>query len=317
MIDKFDVDDQTPAVAQMAQEWPMIDALVGGTHTIRGQANRFLPKFPKEGEDSYKSRLGTATLFPAFSRTCSVMAAKPLARPIQIEALPAEFEPWLEDIDRQKTNLHGFVSQTLLDCMHKGLSGVLVEYPQADGVVTKAQERQTGVRPYLTRYPAETILGWRTRMGVGGAELIQLRLLETVEEPDGEFGVKSIQQVRVLYPGQWQIWRKKEQVSVIGEEWALWQEGVTTLDKIPFVFFYGVKKSFGLGQSPLIDLAYQNVEHYQSASDQQTILHVARVPILFAKGFSSTDTLVVGAASAAQSQNTDADLTYVEQLYCY
>jgi hypothetical protein len=35
-----------------------------------------------------------------------------------------------------------------------------------------------------------------------------------------------------------------------------------------------------MGISPLRDLAYLNVKHWQSQSDQDTILHVARVPIL-------------------------------------
>jgi hypothetical protein len=80
----------------------------------------------------------------------------------------------------------------------------------------------------------------------------------------------------------------------------------------PDVFFYGYRQEFGIGAPPLLDLAFLNVEHWQSASDQQTILHVARVPILFAKGFSSTDGLVVGASTAVRSSNADADLRYVE-----
>lgn len=295
----------------MAKEWPMLDALVGGTHAMRAAGNIFLPKWPAEDQASYNARLATATLFPSFSRTSGVMAAKPLARPITLDKIPAEFEEWLENIDLAGTNLHGFVSQIMLDCLQKGLSGVLVEYPKADGIRTRAEEMEAGTRPYLTRYPAGTILGWRVDPKTPGL-LLQLRLLETVEEPEGEFGVKQIKQVRVLIPGAWQVWRKRAVPTGNGEEWAIYEEGPTTLDKIPFVFFYGTKCCFGCGMSPLIDLAYLNVEHWQSSSDQQTILHVARVPILFAKGFNDGDNLVVGAATACRATNPDADLTYVE-----
>ena len=92
----------------------------------------------------------------------------------------------------------------------------------------------------------------------------------------------------------------------------VFDEGVTSLKKIPFVFFYGLKQDFGVGAPPLLDLAYQNVQHWQSDSDQQTILHVARVPILFAKGFSEADTIVVGSSAACRSSNEQADLSYVE-----
>ncbi|MGH8299653.1 MAG: DUF4055 domain-containing protein, partial [Steroidobacteraceae bacterium] len=57
---------------------------------------------------------------------------------------------------------------------------------------------------------------------------------------------------------------------------------------------------------------HQNVEHWQSASDQQTILHVARVPILFAKLFGDDAEITIGANTAAQAEDKDADLKYVE-----
>lgn len=313
MIGKFEVNSQSAAVQQMAHEWPMLDALVGGTRAMRCCGKLFLPQFPKESQDSYTNRLATATLFPAFARTCGVMAAKPLARPISIEGIPAEIEQLLESVDRAGTELHGVASQLLFDCMQKGLTGVLVDYPPSNGIVTKAQEQQAAVQPYLSRYPAETILGWRTEVSESNVTLTQLRLLETVEEPDGEFATKSVQQVRLLVPGGWQIWRKSAYATPgLAAEWVVVEEGTTTLTKIPFVFFYGIKSRFGVGASPLLDLAYLNVEHYQSSSDQQTILHVARVPVLFAKGFSGSDNLVIGASSAATSQNESSDLRYVE-----
>jgi hypothetical protein len=81
---------------------------------------------------------------------------------------------------------------------------------------------------------------------------------------------------------------------------------------IPFVFAYGIQSGFGTGDTPLADLAYQNVEHWQSASDQQTILHAARVPILFLKCFDDDEEVVIGAGSALQADSADSDAKYVE-----
>jgi hypothetical protein len=47
-----------------------------------------------------------------------------------------------------------------------------------------------------------------------------------------------------------------------------------------------------------VDLAHLNVKHWQSQSDQDTILHVARVPILVMSGASTDTALVVGSKSA-------------------
>jgi hypothetical protein len=62
---------------------------------------------------------------------------------------------------------------------------------------------------------------------------------------------------------------------------------------------------------PLLELAHMNVEHWQSKSDQQTILHVARVPILFGKNLGET-TVTVGAGSLVNADHEHSDLKYVE-----
>jgi hypothetical protein len=196
----------------------------------------------------------------------------------------------------------------MVACLAKGLIGVLVEYPKAVEVKTQADEKAAGVRPYCVQYPANSILGWKTASTTQGLQLSQLRLLENVDVENGAYGTSKVEQVRLLEPGKWSVWRKDANNP---DQWLVFEEGVTTLSFIPFVFFYGTRQGFGIGNSPLRDLAYQNVEHWQSASDQQTILHVARVPILFAKCF-GTGTLTIGAGSAAQTDNAEGDLKYVE-----
>jgi hypothetical protein len=91
----------------------------------------------------------------------------------------------------------------------------------------------------------------------------------------------------------------------------LTEEGTTTLTEIPFVPLYGMRKGFMCGQAPMLDLAYLNVKHWQSQSDQDTILHVARVPILAMIGAEDNTGLSVGAASAVKLP-IGADLKFVE-----
>ena len=153
------------------------------------------------------------------------------------------------------------------------------------------------------------MLGWRYKTIRGVKRLTMLRLLEEVTEDDGEFGEKTVEQVRVLIPGAWQTWRKVTKTDG-SEDWALFDEGVTTLSVIPFVFLYGERTGFGIGKPPLLELAHQNVEHWQSGSDQQTILHVARVPILTIIGADDA-TITVGASTAVKLP-ANADMKFVE-----
>lgn len=297
-------------IDSMSADWPMIDALMDGTVAMRAAAKAYLPQFPQESDEGYKSRLSTAVLHPVFKRTVLVNASRPFSRPITMgEKTPPKVLEWTDDIDLQGTPFPAFSVQVMAACLSKGLLGVLVEYPKAGGIRTQAEEKAVGARPYCVQYPANSILGWRTSKISGGLQLSQLRLLEYADVEDGAYGIKSVEQVRLLEPGKWSTYQEDEKNKEI---WNLIDEGFTSLDFIPFVFFYGTRKGFGIGGSPLQDLAYQNVEHWQSASDQQTILHVARVPILFAKCFGEDGVLTVGPGSCATSPNEKSELEYVE-----
>jgi hypothetical protein len=309
------VRDQSAAVQAMAENWPIVDALLGGTPAMRKAGKTYLPQWPGESDEAYKARKDTATLFPAFPRTVEVLAGKPFSKPVTLtDDVPARIKDWCDtDIDLQGRNLHAFAASLSEEALSHGITGILVDYPKATGVRTKAEENAAGIRPYWVHIHAGNILGWRSRR-INGAEVFtQLRLLEQVIEDDGEFGEKMVEQVRVLTPGAWATYRESEKPDpkTNKPEWILHEEGVTTLDVIPFVPIYGRRTGFMTAVPPLLELAHMNVEHWQSKSDQQTILHVARVPILFGKQLGEAP-VVVGAGSMVSSDNEHGDLKYVE-----
>lgn len=301
------IDSTSAAYNEMSGNWPIVKALMGGTLHIRMEGKTYLPQWPNESADSYRARLVTATLYPAFKRTVKVLASKPFSKAMTLsDNVPERIAGWLDNADLQGRNLQAFLYEVMKDCVAYGISGVLVDYPMAQGIATVADEKMAGVRPYFVHYPPGTVIGWRSER-IGGVEtLTQLRLKETIWQPSGDFGEERIEQIRVLTPGAWQLWRK-----VQFKDWALFDEGATTLKEIPFVPFYGDRTGFMTGESPLLELAYQNVEHYQSSSDQQTILHVARVPILTIIGANDETEITIGAASAAKLP-IGSDLKFVE-----
>lgn len=290
----------------------LIDALLGGTAAMRAAGEKYLPKWPAEDQEAYKVRLAVATLFPAYQRTVEVLSAKPFSKPVTFgDDVPAKLKDWCQDVDRNGSNLHAFLSAVCDEVLAYGFSGILVDYPPTRDekdrplYVTKAEEDAADVRPYFVQIHPRNILGWRKdRVG-----LSQLRLLETESVPDGDFATKDIEQVRVLGRGTWQIWRKSEQGAK--DVWVIHAEGTTTLKGIPFVPVNAKHPGSMVARPPLLELAYANVEHWQSKSDQQNILHVARVPILFGKMLEDA-TITVGAGSAVKADHPEADLKFVE-----
>lgn len=305
------VNEQSDEVKGLAKHWPMLEALEAGTWAMREASTTLLPQWPGEDLESYRARREVATLFPAYKRTVGVMSGKPFSEPLTLNDAPASIETWAEDIDLQGVSLHSFAAEMFQETFF-GLAGILVDYPRMEATAlprTVAQVEATGARPYFVRVKHSQILGWRSELIGGRLKLTQLRLAETREEPDGEWGTTKVPVVRVLYPGGWATY---EQASGAVRGWAKTDEGTTTLTEIPFVPLYGTRVGFMEGRPPLLDLAYLNVKHWQSQSDQDTLLHVARVPILVRLGAEDTTAPMVVGAGVATDLPIDADLKFVE-----
>lgn len=302
-------------VEAIAECWPMITALLGGTEEMREAGKTYLPQWPNEDDNFYKRRLEVATLLPAFSRTVEVLSGKPFSRPVTwSDDVPKRVQELFEDIDMQGTNLHSYLASTLEGAMGFGINIVLIDYPTTSGEMTVAETKRAGVRPYWVTISANSLLDWRSERINGRELLTHLRFVECVTEkdPKDEFAEIHIEQVRVLDSGRWRIYREELNKETGKNEWKLYQEGATSLNYVPAVPVYGKRLGFMCSKPPLAEIAYLNVEHWQSKSDQQTILHVARVPILFGKGFDPDDEITIGASTAVISEKDDADLKYVE-----
>jgi len=303
------VNEPNDEIKALRKEWARLEALDGGTPTMRSVAQQLLPQWPAESAAAYGSRLATATLFPAWKRTVNVMSGKPFSQPMELEDADASITNWAQDIDLQGTNLHTFAAEMFREDVAYGLSGILVEYPRAPaaGFRSRADQEASGQRPYWVRIKHDMILGWKAANVGGKMRLMQLRLAESYEEDDGPYGVKVMPQVRVLVPGGWSIYRQTGTKMV----WELFESGRTSLADIPFVPLYGVRRAFMVGGPPLLDVAYLNIKHWQSQSDQDTILHAARVPILAMIGAEDDTELVIGASTAVKLP-MEADLKWVE-----
>ena len=301
---------QSAEAAKLNEDCALVAALLGGTKSMRAAGKTYLPQWPGEDDETYKLRLAVATLFPAYSRTIDVLSAKPFNKPVTLgEDVPERLKPWLQNVDLAGRDLHSFLSEITQEAMGYGFSGILVDFPKAGNLVTKADEEAAGVRPYFVQIHAQNVLGWLPKTATSLEGLTQLRLLECVSEPNGDFDTKEVEQVRVLGRGTWQTWRQRETGSK--KEWVLHEEGVTSLKIIPFVPVYGKRLGYMQATPPLLELAYTNVEHWQSKSDQQNILHVARVPILFARMLGEGG-ITVGAGTSVKAEHPDGDLKYVE-----
>lgn len=304
MSSSNDPSQTIPAVDAMRQDWAIVAPLMGGTAAMRNAAKALLPQYPAEEDDAYLSRLRLSTLLPAYAETISNNTSRVFAEPLQLgDDVPEAIAGLCADVDMGGNDLNTFAVEFFRIGLSHGLCYVLIDYPQAGELQTAADEQAAGVRPYAVLVHPERVLGWR----VEGGKLAQVRFTESIEVTDGEFGVKAVEQIRVLEPGMWRTYRRPEK----GGQWVIHEEGQASLDYIPWVTFYAGRTGMMTAKPPLLELAHLNVKHWQSQSDQDNLLHVARVPLLFMFTDDEQFKLVISAGSATRMPK-DGDAKYVE-----
>ena len=277
---------------------------------MRAAGTKLLPQYPAEADDTYKDRLALSTLLPAYAETVASSTSRVFAEPLQLgEDVPEPIKLLSADIDLGGNDLNSWSVEWFREALVKGLCHAMIEHqPTRDAEGNKlyktvAEEEAAGVRPYAVIIKPGQVLGWR----FDGGKLMQVRYMESVEVADGDFGVKFVDQVRVLEPGSWRTYRKPEK----GGAWVAEASGSTNLTYIPWVTFYTGRTGPMTAKPPLLELAHLNVKHWQSQSDQDNLLHVARVPLLFVFTDNEEFQLTISSASATRMPK-DGNAKYVE-----
>ncbi|WP_368300925.1 DUF4055 domain-containing protein [Kluyvera sichuanensis] len=299
----------------MVQAWDINDALMGGTLYMRQLGEAYLPRWPKEDKEDYQKRLAVATLLPAYEETINQNVGRVFAEPIQLgENVPDRLREFAKDVDLEGSRLDVWAQAFFSLAMQYGLSHALVDYPRVDAeqVKTKADEKATGARPYVTMLNPRQVIGWKSKMVGGKVQLTALRIKEVVVEDGDDFGQTKVEQIRLLTPGRVEIYRKATGDNAQAN-WTLHEEWETSRRDITLITLYTKRTGFMCGSPPLLNMALLNVKHWQSQSEQDNILHVARVPILTVFGLEDDQELVIGSSSATQFSNRETGgLEYVE-----
>ena len=258
---------------RMEPRWRLIEQLALGTLGMQAAGKRYLPAEPLESDDSYQSRLARSVSPPYLLRLEQMLAGMLCRKPVRLDNVPTVIEQHLFDVDLSGSDLNVYLQDLARKAIRYGHVGVLVDFPRGDegddSPVTNFD------RPYWVSYTPRDILGWRTDVVNGTQQLTQLRLHEQVVVPYGEFGEELVEQVRVLEPGRFRLFRKQASRN---RDWELISEGTTTLDRIPFAVAYANRTGLLESTPPLEEVAWLNLKAYRCESDQANILHVAAVP---------------------------------------
>ena len=291
------VDAPNNSWVRMEPGWLLIEQLLKGTRGIRQGHRKFLPQFPREADESYDVRLSKAVLSPFYKRLELLLAGMLTRKPVRLTDVSDQVTEQLFDVDLQGNDLQTWLFNTARIALRYGHVGVLVDAPRAG---------ENG-RPYWITISPRELLGWRTEIADGKQRLTMLRIAETVTVPDGKYGEKDVERVRVLTPGAYEIHEKDEK-----GDYKVVDEGRTSLSEIPFAVAYANRTGVMESIPPLDDIAELNLQHYQVSSDLSNILSVSAIPLLAIYGFPQSAEEISAGASEALALPETARSEYIE-----
>ncbi|HBG77488.1 MAG TPA: hypothetical protein DDW84_01380 [Phycisphaerales bacterium] len=316
-IQKNTVATPCSAYNAMLLRWALIDDLLGGTIVMRAAGEKWLPKEPKEEVLSYDNRLNRSILFEAYGDTIDDLVSRPFSKPVSIQGdLPERLAPMVDNCDGQGTDITQYARELFETCLNRGKTHILVDYPkttQADGKkLTLADEKKAGVRPVFVHIKPDNLIGWRTVQGTDGKpKLDQIRWKESHVEPDGVYGEKAVNTIRVYTATTWEVHTADDK-----GVYTLTEQGTHTYPNgIPLFTCYVNKTGFMTANPPLEGLAWLNLAHWQGYSDQKNLLRFIRFPLLFFKGLTQDEldkNVIIGPGRKYSSSNPEADAKYVE-----
>jgi hypothetical protein len=288
-------DPSTPSgdYNDMHAKWEMVQVILDGVDAVKAAGKRYLPKYEKESEESWRARRDAAPWRPEFDDALRALCAKPFTKPVSLQGEQSQaVKDFAEDVDGRGHNQHVFIRDTFREGVAKGLVGVYVTYPDGEPARTRSEELAQGNMPYWVALKAETILACYTK-SVNGREVVEhIRYKEDRTLRDG-FGEVTQERVRVLELDE--AGRPTSRVWIKGKDTNDWfpeDEPVILagVDEIPVVLFFTGERSGNYRvKPPLIDLAHMQMELYRGHARKDEILTFAGSPMLKGTGISGLD----------------------------
>ena len=316
VVDNSDPFAPSPQWREMEQERRVCRHLWAGTRTLRKHGKLYLLQKAMESDAIYDRRLAQATLYNVFSRAVGGLVGRVFSKAVSVIDAPDKFEPWFEDIDLQGNNIDMFAKSVFETAMTEGVSFILVDFPpaiKADSIEEeKKLTKEFPRRTYWVHAKPEEVIGWRFNYFHGIPVLSQLRIRQYFYVPDGEYGQKRVEHVRVYEPGFCTIFERDEQ----GGEPRITGPITMGIPIIPIIPVYTKFLSPFVAAPPLLDLALLNIRHYQSNSCQDHVLDYSRFPFLFGRKLfrpgKEEKEIPLGPSLLVHSHEHDSDLRFVE-----
>lgn len=311
------VDSRAPAFARRVEQWRLMRDFMAGEEALLTEAYipPLSPDWPKDMKRAYVER---AYLFNATEVTVDGFAGMVTVKPPSV-TLPPGMQEWGADVTGEGHDTAGLAAICADSLMEVGCVGLLAEYPAAPTGLTVAQATRLGLQPMIAVYQPESILEVRVDRFGGKQVVTRVRLAETFETADGEWGVKAGQRIRVLELVEGVYQQRIFDRSTSTAAWIEMQPVVPLangqrMTEIPFRLATANGAAFVPPRPPLHTLAQANLKHLRDSALHQHGLAFCAQPVRFFAGIGapSESPPMVGSSIAVFAQDPNAKASIIE-----
>lgn len=302
---------------EMVIHWDLIEDLWSGTRRMRAAGLKWLPKEPKEEDDIYKNRLDRSILFNAFRAAIDRLVSKPFSQAVTVSEISGDgrLNSIKDDVDGTGKNITQLGREVFESGLKYGLTHILVDFTRVPSdLETKEDEDAIQPRPFFVHITPPQLIFWDleedpiTRIPT----LTEIRIKEVSVNKVGRYSDEVVERIRIFRKDTWEVWELSKEEGK--HTYRSIEEGVHSFGAVPLITFYVRRTGPLTGTPPFEDLAWLNLAHWQSDSDQRNILRFARTGVLFGSGWNEDEVNDAswGPTSFFKTTNHEGDLKTVE-----
>ena len=303
------VDSKSVFFKEKSDEWRLAKDVLEGESAIKSAGELYLPKLKGQTQGTYDAYKGRGSFFNASARTVQGLSGAVMRKPVTVE-VPKAMESWLKKVTQDGLSFKDVVKLTVNSLISLGYFGIMVDINSGDAAAM----------PFLSLYEPQSIHNFKFAEVMGSLKLVRLVLgeIEYEEDDTDRFEQVEKKQIRVLELVdnkflEVQVYRRGKD-----EEW--FKRGETLLpnirgkrlDYIPFQFFGAIANLPIPPKPPLLDLMYQNLQHWRLNVDYFHGLHFCALPTPWAAGFKKEAKLFLGPEKAWISEKPEATCGFLE-----
>lgn len=300
------------SIACHHSRWKLNRDFIAGEYAVKSITAGYLPRLPvhdpfafPNANEAYCGYLNRTNFFPASARILDGIKGM-IFRKLPHFKCATSLQSVFNTITADGCNVFDLAETVVSEVMATNFVGLYVDYPSIPAGTSQAEMERLNHRPFITLYPAESILEVTTSVIANVQTITRVRLMdnaETIRELVLKDGVYMIV-IHDHVNGQW-----------LPREPIIPAKNNKPINRIPFVLVSTKARTTKPSKAVMDDICLLNKQLFQAQANAGNSLYYCANPILVFKGVAQTDIKMSAGTILffeGHTSETPVDVEYVE-----